>query len=62
MEKAKPVIEELPGWKCDISGCRSWDELPENAKKYILTLEKLISHKIHLVSTGAEREEYLLRD
>ncbi len=62
LEKAKPVIEELPGWKCDISGCRNWEELPENAKKYILTLEKLISHKIHLVSTGAEREEYLLRD
>jgi adenylosuccinate synthase len=62
LEKAKPVIEELQGWKCDISGCRNWEELPENAKKYILTLEKLISHKIHLVSTGAEREEYLLRD
>ena len=62
LEKAEPVIEELPGWKCDISGCRSWDELPENAKNYILKLEELISHKIHLVSTGAEREEYLLRD
>ena len=59
---AKTVIEELPCWKCVISGCRNWEELPENAKKYILILEKLISHKIHLVSTGAEREEYLLRD
>lgn len=62
MKRLSPVIEELPGWKCDISGCRNWEELPENAKSNILTLEKLISHKIHLVSTGAEREEYLLRD
>ena len=62
LEEAEPVIEELPGWGCDISGCRSWKELPENARKYVCTLEKLVDHPIYLVSTGAERDAYLLRE
>lgn len=62
LEEAEPVIEELPGWECDISGCRSWKDLPENARKYVCTLEKLVDHPIYLVSTGAERDAYLLRE
>ena len=62
LEEAEPVIEELPGWGCDISGCRSWRDLPENARKYVCTLEKLVDHPIYLVSTGAERDAYLLRE
>ena len=62
LEEAEPVIEELPGWGCDISGCRSWKDLPENARKYVCTLEKLVDHPIYLVSTGAERDAYLLRE
>ena len=57
-----PVVEMLPGWECDISGCRSWKDLPENARKYVCTLEKLVDHPIYLVSTGAERDAYLLRE
>ena len=62
LEEVEPVIEELPGWECDISGCRSWKDLPENARKYVCTLEKLVDHPIYLVSTGAERDAYLLRE
>ena len=47
---AKPVIECVPGWKCDISGCRSMDELPREAADYIRFIEK---HVAHLRGSGA---------
>lgn len=56
LEKAEPVIEELPGWKCDISGCRSWDELPENAKIIFLSLRSLSVIKYILYRPG-QREK-----
>ncbi len=56
--KAKPVYEYLEGWKTDISGCRSFDELPVQAKNYIRFIEKATDCKITLVSVGAAREAY----
>ncbi|MFR2215619.1 MAG: aspartate carbamoyltransferase, partial [Ruminococcus sp.] len=47
------VVEMLPGWKCDISGCRTYEELPENAKAYIRILEQLLNHEIQFISVGA---------
>ena len=61
LEKAKPVIEKLPGWKCDISGCRTYEELPENAKAYILILEQLLNHEIQFISVGARRDQFLTK-
>ena len=61
LDQAEPVVEYLPGWNCDISKCRSWEELPENAKKYVNRLEELLGHEIQFVSVGAERSEYLLK-
>ena len=58
LNRAKPVIEYVEGWNCDISGCRSYDELPETAKAYIRFIEKSIGASIWLVSVGAEREAY----
>ena len=58
---AKPVMEYLPGWKCDISGCRTWDELPENAKKYVEYVEKNIGCHIGYVSVGPERDSIIYR-
>lgn len=55
LERAVPVVTELPGWMCDISGCRRWEELPENARRYVTVLEELTGSKIHLISVGAER-------
>ncbi len=60
LEEAKPVYEYLPGWKCDISGCRSFEELPKEAKDYIRYIEKETESKITLVSVGAERESYFM--
>ena len=45
----------LPGWECDISGCRTYEELPENAKAYIRILEQLLNHEYPvLISVGAQ--------
>lgn len=57
---AKPVYEYLPGWKTDISGCRSFDDLPENAKSYILYIQKMTDSKIKYISVGPEREQYMV--
>ena len=59
--KAKPVFTTLPGWKCDIRGCRDYDQLPENAKKYVDFLEAHIQAPITMVSTGPERHEMTSR-
>ena len=50
LEKAKPVIEKLPGWKCDIRGIRKYEDLPENCRKYIEFVEEKIGYPITLVS------------
>lgn len=61
LNKARPVIEKLPGWKSDISGCRSFDELPRAAQDYVLYIEKAMNCKIKYVSVGADREAYIER-
>ena len=58
---AKPVVEYLPGWKCDISGCRTWEELPENARKYVEYIEEKIGCHIGYVSVGPERDSIIYR-
>ncbi len=62
LERAKPVVEFLPGWKCDISGCRRWEELPEAARWYVEYLEGQVGCRIRYVSVGADRDEYLTRN
>ncbi|MBQ8215867.1 MAG: adenylosuccinate synthase [Clostridia bacterium] len=61
LNKAKPVIEYMPGWKCDISGVRTFEDLPEEARNYVLKLEKLSGCTIKYVSVGAERDAYIER-
>ena len=61
LKDCKPVIEYLPGWKCDISAVREWDKLPEAAKKYVEYIEKNIGCHIKYVSVGAEREAIIIR-
>ncbi|MDY3785712.1 MAG: adenylosuccinate synthase [Eubacteriales bacterium] len=58
LEKAEPIYEYVDGWKCDISSCRSFDELPEAAKSYIKYIEKATDCHIKYVSVGAGRDEY----
>lgn len=61
LEDAKPVEITLPGWKQDISSCRTWDALPKEAKDYVLYLEKALECPIHYVSVGPERDAIILR-
>ena len=59
--RAKPIYEYFEGFMQDISKCRTYDELPENAKKYIEYVEKSIGCPIKYISVGAEREAYIVR-
>ena len=61
LSDAKPVIEYLEGWKCDISGIRSWDDLPEAARHYVEYVEEKIGCHIGYVSVGPERDSIILR-
>lgn len=60
LEEYTPIIKTLPGWKSDISNCKKWSALPDEAKKYVETLENLLDHEIQFISVGAERNQYLL--
>ena len=61
LNQAKPVIEYLEGWKCDISGIRTWEDLPQAAKDYVLYLEEQIGCHIGYVSVGPERDSIIYR-
>ncbi len=61
LEKAKPVLEVLDGWNCDIRGIRKYEELPENCRKYIEFVEGQIGFPITMVSNGPKREDIIYR-
>ena len=61
LEKAKPVLEVLPGWKCDIRGITKYEDLPENCRKYVEFIEEKIGYPITLISNGPERHEIIYR-
>lgn len=55
--RAKPIYEELPGWQEDISQMKTYDELPENCKKYIKRMEEILRCPISVVSVGPDRSQ-----
>lgn len=61
LEKAKPVLKTLPGWKCDIRGIKKYEELPENCRKYVEFIEEQIGYPITMVSNGPGREDIIYR-
>ena len=61
LEKAKPVLEVLPGWKCDIRGIKKYEDLPENCRKYIEFVEEHIGYPITMVSNGPGRDNIIYR-
>ena len=61
LQDAKPVVEYVDGWQSDISKARSWEDLPENARKYVEYVEKAIGCHIGYVSVGAERDSLIIR-
>ena len=62
LEKAKPVYEVLPGWKCDIRGIKKYEDLPENCRKYVEFIEKHIECPITMVSNGPGRDDIIFRN
>lgn len=61
LDRARPVLEFLPGWECDIRSCRRWQELPAAARAYVEYLEKAVGCPIRYVSVGADRDAYIER-
>ena len=59
LNRAKPVYVAMDGWRSDISGCRTFADLPINAQKYVRFLEEAVSCRIRYVSVGAERDQYI---
>ena len=59
LDTAQPVVEYLPGWHCDITAARKWEDLPKEARDYVEYLEKAVGCKITYISVGAEREAYI---
>ena len=62
LNKAKPVYEKMPGWKCDIRGIKKYEDLPENCRRYIEFVEKEIQVPITMVSNGPGRDDIIVRD
>lgn len=60
LAECEPVYEELPGWKNSTLGLKSFNELPENAKRYLKRIEELIEVPIDMISTGPDREEIII--
>lgn len=61
LEKAKPVLKSLPGWKCDIRGIKEYEKLPENCRNYIEFIEEQIGYPITMVSNGPGRDDIIYR-
>ena len=61
LEKAKPVLKTLPGWKTDIRGIKNYEDLPENCRKYIEFIEEQIGFPITMVSNGPGRDDIIYR-
>ncbi len=61
LEKAKPVYKVLPGWKCDITGIRNYEELPKECREYVEFVEKELGFPITMVSNGPGREDIIFR-
>lgn len=61
MQKAKPVYKKYPGWQKSTEKTKRFSQLPLNARRYILALEKLLSTKIRYISVGSKREDTILR-
>ncbi len=61
LDRAKPIYEYLPGWGCDIRGATEWEQLPQQARDYVLFIEERLGYPITVISTGPRRDEILYR-
>ncbi|MGI5959748.1 MAG: adenylosuccinate synthase [Massiliimalia sp.] len=61
LKRCKPILEVLPGWKCDIRGIKKYEDLPENCRKYIEFAEKAVGIPFGIISNGPAREDIIYR-
>ncbi|MDE6748328.1 MAG: adenylosuccinate synthase [Lachnospiraceae bacterium] len=61
LEKAKPVLKKLPGWKCEIRGIKNYEDLPEKCRNYIEFIEEQIGYPITMISNGPSRDDIIKR-
>ena len=61
LDRVEPVYESLPGWKCPTNTATCWDELPENAKKYLERVCELVQAKAGIISVGPKRAQTFRR-
>lgn len=61
LHHAKPIYQEFPGWKCDISHCRSFYDLPNEAKNYIDFIEELAGIPVSIIAVGPDRDQTIMR-
>nr|WP_206460117.1 adenylosuccinate synthase [Anaerovorax sp. IOR16] len=62
LEECKPVYREIKGWNKDITGCKTYEELPEETKEYIKAIEETIGVPVKSISVGPKRDQTILRD
>ena len=60
LEQVEPVYEDMPGWKTDISACKTYDELPEAARKYVERISELVGVPLGIVSVGPNRSQTII--
>ena len=62
LEEAEPVLRRFRGWKTDISKCRSWEELPREAKDYVQFIEEFTETPVSMISVGSDRNQTIVRE
>jgi len=62
LASAEPVIRYVPGWNCDISAARRWEDLPKAAQNYVNMIQDAVGCPITYISVGAERDSYIHRE
>jgi adenylosuccinate synthase len=62
LDRAEPIYDEFDGWQTDVSGVRSMDELPAEAREYLSAIEHLTGATVEMVSVGPERDQIARRD
>ena len=62
MEKAKPVLKKFKGWKKSLKECRSYEELPKEARDYVEFIEDYTKTEVGIISVGYERDETFIRN
>jgi adenylosuccinate synthase len=58
---AQPILEHFPGWSEDISGCRTFEDLPQTAQDYVLALERMSGTRISVIGVGPSRDQVIVR-